>query len=121
MKFKKLTEAEEKLAVVIWEREPINSTELIKQCEKTLLWNKSTTYTLLRRIEKKGIAINKDGVVSSIISEEEYRDKKSTEFLDETFGGSLPKFLATFIRNRKITEEEIDELQRIINAHREDD
>lgn len=111
----KLGEIEMKFAELIWGNEPLPSGELAKLCEKELCWKKSTTYTILRRVCDRGLFKNENGVVTSAISKEEFLAKQSEQFVDYTFQGSLPKFLAAFTSGRKLTEKEVEELKRIID------
>ena len=119
MKEYKLTEMEDKFADIIWANEPIPSGNLVKLCEVELNWKKSTTYTMLKRIEFKGIFINKNGVVSSLVKRDEFYAEQSKQFVEETFDGSLPKFLAAFTRSKRLSDKEIAELQKLINEHKE--
>lgn len=109
-----------RFADIIWAREPVASGELVKICEKELGWKKPTTYTVLRKLCEKGLFRNENGVVRSVISREDYYSRKSGDFVDETFGGSLPAFIAAFISGKTISEKEADEIQKMIDAHRKD-
>ncbi len=119
MKEYRLTDTESKFADIIWAKEPIQSGELVKLCEIELNWKKSTTYTMLKRLENKEIFENRNGIVSSIIKKDEFYAEQSKQFVEETFDGSLPKFLASFTRSKKLSNKEINELQRLINEHKE--
>lgn len=119
MKEYRLTEMEDKFADIIWANEPIPSGNLVKLCEVELNWKKSTTYTMLKRIEIKGIFINKNGIVSSLVKRDKFYAERSKQFVEETFDGSLPKFLAAFTRSKKLSDKEIAELQKLINEHKE--
>lgn len=114
----KLGAIESRFADIIWRSEPIHSRELVKLCEKELTWKKSTTYTVLRRLCERGIFQNQDGTVTSRISREEFYARQSEKFVDESFNGSLPAFLAAFGTRKKLSGEEIDELQRVIEKMR---
>ena len=103
---------------LIWTNEPLSSRELVMLCEKELSWKKSTTFTVLKRLCQKGILQNNSGTVTSLLSREEFSARQSEEFVAERFGGSLPQFLAAFTRRQKLTEREIEELERLIDAHR---
>ncbi len=116
----KLGVMETKFAELIWDNEPISSGDLVKLCERELTWKKSTTYTMLRRLCERGIFQNKDGIVSSLMSEQAFNALQSEKFVEETFAGSLPQFLAAFTLRKKLSEKEIDELQRLINEKRGD-
>lgn len=120
MKFKEMTEFEENLAKIIWKNEPIKSAELVKICEKEFDWKKSTTYTMLKRIVEKKIVENENSVVTSLISEGEYYSKRSKDFLKEYFNGSLPNFLTAFSKTNKLSNEEIEELQKLIDEYKEE-
>ena len=114
----RLGEVEMKFADIIWENEPIASGELVKLSEQKLNWKKSTTYTILKRLCEREIFQNVDGVVSSLISKEQFQLKKSEEFLEENYGGSLPSFVAAFASRKKLSKEEIDSLRKIIEESR---
>jgi BlaI family penicillinase repressor len=114
----KLGVMETKFAELMWENEPITSRDLVKLCEKELTWKKSTTYTMLRRLCDRGIFQNINGIVSSLISRQEFAALQSEKFVEDTFAGSLPKFLAAFTMRKKLSEKEISELQRFIDEKR---
>ena len=113
----KLTESEEKFAELIWQNEPIGSGDLVKLSEKEMNWKKSTTYTVLKKLSEKGIFQNENAVVSSLISNDEYYAKQSIRFVEDTFGGSLPKFLTAFISGKKLSNHQAEELKRLIDEH----
>ena len=115
----RLGEIEGKFADMIWENEPVSSTELAKMSENSLGWKKSTTYTVLKRLCEKGIFQNIKGVVSSLISKEDFYSAQSEKFVEETFGGSLPAFLAAFTSRKKLTPDEIDQLRSMIDKYKE--
>ena len=116
----KLTEAEESLAEIIWKNEPIKSPDLVKVCDEEFNWKKSTTYTMLKRLEVKGIVKNNNSIVESLIKKDDFYSEQSNIFVEENFQGSLPKFLAAFTRKNKLSENEVLELQSLINDHREE-
>ncbi|MCR5704452.1 MAG: BlaI/MecI/CopY family transcriptional regulator [Eubacterium sp.] len=115
MEYIELGEVQLSFAELVWKHEPIKSGDLVKICEAELDWKKSTTYTVLRKLCEKGLLKNEDGVVSAIISKQEFYASKSQQFVDETFNGSLPAFLAAFGSRKKISKKEIDELQKMID------
>lgn len=115
----RIGEMERRFAEIIWSHEPLASGELVKLCEKELSWKKSTTYTILRRLCDRGLFRNEDGVVVSLVSREEFLSGQSEEFVEKTFQGSLPGFLAAFSRRKKLTEEEIAEIRKIIEENRD--
>ena len=111
---------ESKFADIIWENEPISSTELSKHSEEILKWKKSTTYTVLKRLCDKGIFQNIKGTVTSLISKQEFYSLQSEKFVEETFDGSLPAFLAAFSKRKKLSADEISEIRKMIDSYRED-
>lgn len=115
----RLTDTEAKFAHIIWDHEPIQSGQLVKLCEAELNWKKSTTYTMLKRLESKQIFKNIDGLVSARIKKDEFYAEQSKQFVEETFEGSLPKFLTAFTRKKKLSDKEIHELQKLIDQHKE--
>ncbi|MEW9125253.1 MAG: BlaI/MecI/CopY family transcriptional regulator, partial [Thermotaleaceae bacterium] len=119
MKKYKLTESEEKFAELIWQNEPIGSGDLVKLCEKEMNWKKSTTYTVLKKLCEKGIFQNENPVVSSLITKEAYYAKQSIYFVEDTFGGSLPRFLTAFMGGRKLSKHQAEELKKLIDEHKE--
>ena len=111
---------ETRFAEIIWANEPISSGELVKLCRQQLEWKKSTTYTMLRRLCQRGIAQNQDGVVSALLSRREVEGQQSRAFLQDTFQGSLPRFLAAFTSQVRLTPEEVAQLQEIIRQNGEE-
>ena len=109
---------ESHFADMIWENEPIPSPELVKLAERELKWKKSTTYTVLKRLCERGIFQNLGGVVTSLISRQDFYAVQSEKFVEETFSGSLPAFLAAFTTRKKLSQEEIAELQALIDQSR---
>lgn len=118
MNIYKLTESEERFAELIWQKEPIASGELVKLCEKEMNWKKSTTYTVLKKLCDNGVFQNENTVVSSIITKDEYYAKQSVRFVEDIFGGSLPKFLTAFIGAKKINRQQAEELKKLIDEHK---
>ena len=108
---------EAKFADLIWSNEPLSSAELVKLAAQELDWKKSTTYTVLRRLCEKGIFQNEDGTVTSKISKREFYAVQSEQFVDETFDGSLPAFLAAFTTRKALTAAEIAEIQQMIDSY----
>ena len=110
---------ESRFADIIWENQPITSTELVKRSEMLLNWKKSTTYTVLKRLCEKGIFENNGGIVTARISREAFASHQSQRFVQETFQGSLPAFLAAFSAGKKLTAEEIRELRKMVDSYEE--
>ena len=115
----KLGIVEEKFADLIWQNEPIPSGELVKLCEKELNWKKSTTYTVLRKLCERGLFKNENGAVTSLMSKDEFFAIQSEKFVDETFKGSLPAFIAAFSSRKKLSEKELAEIRRMIDSYGE--
>ena len=109
---------ESRFADMIWENEPVPSPELVKLAERELNWKKSTTYTVLKRLCERGIFQNQGGIVTSLISRQDFYAVQSEKFVEETFSGSRPAFLAAFTTRKKLSEEEIAELQALIDQSR---
>lgn len=118
MEYQKLCESDFRFMTVIWDHEPVSSTELVKLCQEKLGWKKSTTYTMLKKMTEKGLAKNENTVVTSAVSRDSVQKNESELFVDQTFSGSLPGFLAAFLGNRTISEKEAEELIRLIEAHK---
>ena len=114
----KLGVVERRFADLIWDNEPISSGELVKLCEGDLSWKKSTTYTVLKKLCERGIFRNEQGTVTSRLSRQEFAARQSQQFVDETFHGSLPAFLAAFSRRKKLSDEEVTQLQQLIDENR---
>ena len=112
----KLGAVEMRFAEIIWENEPLTSGQLVKLCMERLEWKKSTTYTVLKKLCDRGLFKNVNGTVSSVISKEEYYSAQSEQVVNESFGGSLPAFIAAFTSRKTLTQEGIDEIRRMIDA-----
>ncbi len=110
----KLFDAEYKFACLIWDNEPINSTELVKLSKSKLGWSKSTTYTVLRKLCERGILRNEQAVVTSLIKKTEAQKYESQTVVEKAFDGSLPQFLTAFLGGKKLSRKEAEELKRII-------
>lgn len=116
----KMTEAEKKLADIIWQNEPITSKNLISICNKALNWKKSTTYTLLKRLEEKDLFINENSIITSLITKNDYLANQGCKFIDNEFGGSLPTFISAFTKKRKLTKSEILSIKEMIDNFEEE-
>lgn len=115
----KLGVVESRFADIIWANEPLHSRELVALCLKELNWKKPTTYTVLRKLCERGIFQNVDGIVSSVISREEFYAMQSERFVEETFDGSLPAFFAAFTKRKNLTAQELEEIRRMIDSYGE--
>lgn len=114
----KLGVVEAKFADIIWSNEPLRPGELVKLAEAELNWKRTTTFTILKRLCEKGIFQNQDRIVTSLISREEFYALQSERFVNDTFEGSLPAFLAAFGTRKKLSEEEVEELKKVIEGMR---
>lgn len=114
----KLGEVESRFADIIWNNEPLSSRALAELAEKELSWKRTTTYTILKRLCDRGIFKNEGGTVTSSISRMEFYALQSEKFVEETFDGSLPAFLAAFGSRKRLSNQEIDELQKVIDSMR---
>ena len=114
----KLGEVESIFAGIIWNNEPLSSRRLAELAEERLNWKRTTTYTILKRLCDRGLFQNQDGTVTSLISREELYARRSEQFVADTFQGSLPAFLAAFGSRKKLSDAEIDELQKVIDSMR---
>ncbi|MBE6887425.1 MAG: BlaI/MecI/CopY family transcriptional regulator [Ruminococcaceae bacterium] len=114
----KLGVIESRFAEIIWNNEPLTSSELAKLALSELDWKKSTTYTVLKRLCDRGIFINENGTVRSLISKKDFYALQSEKFVDETFSGSLPAFVAAFSSRKKLSDDEIEQLQHMIDNMR---
>ena len=110
--------AEARFADIIWENEPIASGDLAKLGFEEFEWKKTTCYTVLKRLCERGIFQNQKGIVTSLISREDYYARHSEQYVEETFGGSLPAFLTAFGSRKKLSDKEVNELQKIIDSMR---
>ena len=114
----RLGSAERRFAEIIWREEPVSSGKLVKLADQELRWKKSTTYTVLHRLCEKGLFRNTNSNVTSLVDREQYNRVESCEYIDESFGGSLPAFFLSFTSSRSISEEEADELMKMISTFR---
>ena len=113
----RLGAVETRFAELVWENEPVGSGELVKLCAKELEWKKSTTYTVLKKLCDKGIFQNVNGVVTSIVSQKEFQSRQSKRFVEDSFSGSLPAFIAAFAENGGLSDRDISEIRRMIDAY----
>jgi len=114
-----LTEAEEKLAAIVWREANLTSSLLVKLAESELIWNRSSTFTILRKLCEKGVCKNENTKITVLRTREEQTDWQSRRYVEDTFGGSLPRFITSFFGNRKLTPEQADELRQLIDEREE--
>lgn len=115
MEYRKLGVIETRFAELIWSHAPISSGALVRLCQQELEWKKSTTYTVLKKLCEQGLFQNEGGMVTAIVSREEFYAVESEKFVEETFQGSLPAFLAAFTARKSLSEKEIAQIRRMID------
>ena len=114
MQTPKIFESEYRFCLILWENEPINSTELVRLCKENLGWSKGTTYTVIRRLSERGVLKNEGATVTSLVSREEAQTAELDELMEKRFGGSLPAFLAAFTKRQNLSDEKLAEIMKII-------
>ena len=114
----KIFESEYRFCLILWEHEPIKSSELINLCKEQLGWKPTTTYTVIKRLSERGVLKNTNTIVSSLVSKDEVQASEIHEMVEKTFEGSLPAFIAAFTKHQKISDKEIDEVQKMIDRYR---
>ena len=110
----KVFESEYRFCLILWRYEPINSTKLARICKEELGWSRTTTFTVIRRLSDRGVVKNENATVTSLISKEDIQVAQMDEMMEKTFEGSLPAFIAAFARRQELSEEEVQEILRII-------
>ena len=115
----RLYDGEYKFVTLVWETEPVRSGTLAHLCRERLGWKKSTTYTVLKKLCEKGILQNQDAVVTSLVGRDQVQQYESHAVMERSFGGSLPRFLTAFLQDRKLTEQEAEEIKALIDQHKE--
>lgn len=113
----KLCDSDYKFMTIVWEYAPVNSGELVTLCNEQLGWKKSTTYTVIKKLAERGFIKNENAVVSVLVEKEACQAVESDYFVERTFGGSLPGFLAAFLNSRKLSEAEAEEIKKMIDEH----
>ena len=110
----KIFESEYRFCLIMWEHEPVTASELVKLCQEQLDWKRTTTYTVIKRLSERGVLKNENGTVTALVSKEEAQAREINELVEEKFQGSLPAFVAAFTKRQDISNEELDEVQRMI-------
>ena len=118
METPKVFESEYRFCLILWEHEPIKSSELVSLCKEQLGWKPTTTYTVIKRLSERGVLKNENTVVTSLVSKDEAQAAEINEMVEKTFEGSLPAFIAAFTRHQKLSEKEIDAVQDMIDRYR---
>ena len=119
METPKVFESEYRFCLILWEHEPVRSSELVALCREQLDWKPTTTYTVIKRLSERGVLVNENSVVRSLVSKDEVQAAEIDELVEKKFGGSLPAFIAAFTRHRRLSGAELDEMQRMIDEYRE--
>ena len=119
MEIPKIHESEYRFCLIMWEREPVTATQLAKLCQEQLGWKRTTTYTVIKRLGERGVLQNKNGTVTALVSKEEAQACEIDELVEKKFEGSLPAFIASFTRCQTLSNEELEEVQRMIDRIRE--
>lgn len=114
----KIFESEYRFCLILWENEPIKSSELVNICKEQLGWKPTTTYTVIKRLSERGVLKNEKTIVSSLVSKDEIQAAEISEMVEKTFEGSLPAFIAAFAKHQKLSEREIDAVQKMIDSYR---
>ena len=119
METPKVFESEYRFCLILWEHEPVRSSELVALCREQLGWKPTTTYTVIKRLSERGVLVNENSVVRSLVSKDGVQAAEIDELVEKKFGGSLPAFIAAFTRHRWLSGAELDEMQRMIDEYRE--
>ncbi len=114
----KIFESEYRFCLILWEHEPVKSSELVSLCKEKLGWKPTTTYTVIKRLAERGVLKNENTIVTSLVSKDAVQTAEIEELVEKKFEGSLPAFVAAFTRHRGMTREEIDQVQRMIDGFR---
>lgn len=120
MQVPEIFESEYHFCEILWENEPVSSSELVRLCADRLEWKKSTTYTVIKRLAQRGIIQSENAIVTSLVSKEEVQASESKEFVEKKFGGSLPRFIAAFTEQKTLSEKEIEEILQMIDSKRKE-
>lgn len=110
----KIFESEYRFCLILWEHEPISSRALSELCKEKLGWSKTTTYTVIKRLSDRGVVKNENAVVTSLVSKDEAQRAEIDELVEKKFEGSLPAFIAAFAKRQKLSDKEIEEIEKII-------
>ena len=116
----KVFESEYRFCLILWEHEPVRSSELVKLCQARLGWKPTTTYTVIKRLSEKGVVQNQNSLVTSLVSKDKVQAAEIDELVEKTFEGSLPAFVAAFTHHRKLSAAEVDQVQQMIDRYREE-
>lgn len=115
----KVFESEYRFCLILWAHEPIASAELARLCKEELGWSRTTTYTVIRRLSERGVVKNENAVVTALVSQDEVQAAEIDELVNKKFGGSLPAFIAAFTKHQKLSKEDVESVQKMIDTYRE--
>ena len=118
MDFPKIHESEYRFCLIMWEHEPVTAVELVKLCQNQLGWKRTTTYTVIKRLGDRGVLKNDNGTITSLVSKDEAQACEIDELVEKKFEGSLPAFIAAFTKRQKLSDDELDEVQQMIDRIR---
>lgn len=118
METPKIHESEYRFCLILWEQEPIRSPELVKLCRERLGWKDTTTYTVMKRLEGRGVLKVENKIVTALYSKDQIQSAELDEFMEKTFEGSLPAFIAAFGRRQNLSQEDLDQIQNMIDRIR---
>ena len=121
MSIPKIPESEYRFCLILWEQEPVTATEMVKLCQEQLGWKRTTTYTVIKRLGERGVLKLENGIVTSLVSKEEAEASEIEDLVEKKFGGSLPAFVAAFTKHQNVSDNDLDELQRMIDRIRRGD
>ena len=116
----KVFESEYRFCLILWEHEPVKSTELVKLCEEKLGWKKATTYTVIKRLSERGVLKSENAVVTSLVSKREVQEAEIDELVERTFEGSLPAFVSAFTKRRKLSSKDVEQIRQMIESYEEE-
>jgi predicted transcriptional regulator len=119
MEIPKIFNSEYRFCLILWEHEPINSTKLSVLCKEQLGWSRPTTYTVIRRLAERGVLKNENTIVSSLVSKEQVQQAEMEEMMDRTFEGSMPAFIAAFANSKRLSRDDIQQLESLIEQYKE--
>lgn len=118
MDIPKIHESEYRFCLIMWQYEPVSSVELVKLCQEQLGWKRTTTYTVIKRLGERGILINENGLIRSLVTKDEAQAYEIDELVEKKFEGSLPAFIAAFTKRQQMSDDELDEIQHMIDRIR---
>lgn len=116
----KIFESEYRFCLILWEKEPVSTKELVRLCRERLEWKRTTTYTVIKRLGDRGVLVNDDGIVTSLVSKDEAQASEIDELVEKRFEGSIPAFVAAFARTSGLSEREVEELKSVIHRFRKE-